>query len=56
MLAHLSGENTKSDTRKVIDREVRAFWVIHREYANTQYLDLGVLKPFFKKQADPRAP
>jgi len=48
MLAHLFGKRTKSDAGKVIDREAHVFWVIQREHASTQCLDLGIRKMLFK--------
>ena len=39
MLAHVFSKGTESDTRKVIDRVPRIFWVIQREHASTKCLD-----------------
>jgi len=50
MLAYLFGRVNKSDTRRVIDREARAFWDIEWEHANAQCLDLGVRKTFLENR------
>jgi hypothetical protein len=50
MLAHVLSKGTKSDTRKVIDREPRFVRVIQREHTSTQCLDLGVRKTFIESR------